>query len=50
MPLKRKVFKVGTSKVVALPADWLRYCEEKLKHPVLEVLIEVNDAIKIIPA
>ena len=50
MPLKRRVFKVGTSRVVALPSDWLKYVEEKLGKSIEEVLIEVNDNIKITPA
>lgn len=50
MPLKRRIFKVGTSRVVALPADWLRYCEEKLGKKVEAVLIEVDDGLKISPA
>jgi len=49
MPLKRRIMKVGTSRVVALPSDWLDWLEEKLGKKVEEVLLEVNDCIKIMP-
>jgi len=49
VPLVRKVIKVGSSRAVTLPKDWLEYCERKLGRPVEEVLIEVDEVLKIAP-
>jgi hypothetical protein len=49
MPLVRKVIKVGSSKAVTLPRDWIEYYEKKLGRPIEEVLIEVDEVLKIAP-
>jgi len=45
MPLKRKLIKVGNSRAVVIPPDWLRYYEDKTGQPVEEILMELNNAI-----
>ena len=45
MPLKRKLIKVGDSRAVTIPADWLKYHEDKTGQQVVEVLLEVNNII-----
>lgn len=46
MPLKRKLITVGDSRAVVLPADWLKYHEDKMQGQKIEfVLLEVNNAI-----
>ncbi len=45
MPLKRKLIKVGDSRAVILPADWLRYYEGKTGREIENVLLEVNNVI-----
>jgi hypothetical protein len=49
MPLVRKVIKVGSSKAVTLPKDWIEYHEKKLRRPIEEVLVEVDEVLKIAP-
>ena len=45
IPLKRKLIKVGNSRAVVIPPDWLRYYEDKTGQPVEEILMELNNAI-----
>ena len=45
MPLRRKLIKVGNSRAVVIPPDWLRYYEDKTGQPVEEILMELNNAI-----
>ena len=47
MPLKRKLIKVGNSKAVVVPADWLRYYEGRTGQPIEDVLLEVNNVITV---
>ena len=47
MPLKRRLIDVGNSRAVCLPADWLKYFEDKQGHKVKNVLLEVGTAITI---
>jgi len=47
MPLLRKVYTAGTSKVVALPADWIKFQEKKLGCKLTEVEIEVDGELRI---
>jgi antitoxin component of MazEF toxin-antitoxin module len=47
MPLKRKLIKVGNSRAVIIPPDWLRYFEDKTGQPVTNVLMELNGIIRI---
>jgi antitoxin component of MazEF toxin-antitoxin module len=49
MPLVRKIIKVGTSRGITLPEDWLEWVERKLGAPPSEVLIEVDEELKIRP-
>ncbi len=45
MPLKRKLIKVGNSRAVVIPPDWLRYYEDKTGQPIEEILMELNNVI-----
>lgn len=46
MPLKRNVIKVGNSRAVVIPADWLTYYEGKRGGvPIDTLLMEVNNII-----
>lgn len=45
MPLKRKIIRVGNSRAVIIPPDWLKYYEEKAGHPIQDMLMEVNNVI-----
>lgn len=47
MPLIRKLIKVGNSKAVTLPPDWLEYYRRKYGRDVQEVEMELNGDIKI---
>ncbi len=48
MPLVRKIIKVGNSRAVIIPPDWLRYHEAKTGEPIKEMLMEVNSTITLI--
>jgi len=51
MMVIRKVFVAGTSKVVALPSDWIRFQERKIGHRLTEVEIEMEgEELRINPA
>lgn len=45
MPLKRRLIKVGNSRAVILPADWLKYYEDKAGQPIEVILMELNEVI-----
>lgn len=45
MPLKRKLIKVGNSRAVVIPPDWLKYYEDKTGQPIEEILMELNNVI-----
>jgi hypothetical protein len=47
MPMVRKLIKVGDSRAVTIPPDWLKFYEDKTGIPVEEVLMELNGVIKI---
>ncbi len=47
MPLKRKLIKVGDSRAVVIPADWLKYYEDKSGQAVEDVFLEINNVITI---
>ena len=47
MPLIRKLIKVGNSRAVIIPPDWIRYYEEKHGLPISEILMELNNVITI---
>ena len=49
MPLLRKLIKVGNSRAVIIPPDWLRYHEDKTGQPVKIMLMEVNNIITLSP-
>ena len=49
MPLIRKIIKVGGSKAVTLPTEWLRWVKRKTGQEPTEVAIEVDDNLTIIP-
>jgi antitoxin component of MazEF toxin-antitoxin module len=49
MPITRKVIQVGEARAVSLPKSWIENLEEQLGHPLTEVLMDVNDEIKIRP-
>lgn len=44
----RKIIKVGNSRAVIIPQDWLKFYEERRGGvPLEEVLMEINGVIKI---
>lgn len=45
MPLVRRLLKVGTSRAIAIPPDWLREHEAKTGRPIEELLMELNGEI-----
>jgi len=45
MPLMRKLIKVGNSRAVVIPPDWLRYYEEQAGQPIQNILMEINNVI-----
>ena len=47
MPLKRRLIKVGNSRAVVIPPDWLRYYEEQSGRPIQNILMELNNVITI---
>jgi antitoxin component of MazEF toxin-antitoxin module len=47
MPLKRRLIKVGNSRSVVIPPDWLKYYEEKAGQPIKNILMELNNIITI---
>lgn len=47
MPLKRKLIRVGNSRAVVIPPDWLKYYEDKTGQPIENLLMELNDVITI---
>lgn len=47
MPMIRKLIKVGDSKAVTIPPDWLEYYKRKFGRDVEEVEMELNGEIKI---
>ncbi len=49
MHLKRKLIKVGNSRAVVIPTDWLKYHEDKI-GPIEDVLIEAGETLVISPA
>jgi hypothetical protein len=49
MPLVRKIIRVGTSRGITLPEDWLRWVERQHGVTPSEVLIEVNEELRIRP-
>jgi len=47
MPLVKKLIKVGNSRAVVIPPDWLKFYEQKTGIPIEEVLMELNGEITI---
>lgn len=45
MPLVKPLTKVGNSKMIVIPASWLKYHEEETGRPIDELLMELNDGI-----
>jgi antitoxin component of MazEF toxin-antitoxin module len=49
MPLVRKIVKIGSSRGITLPEDWLRWLEIKFGEKPEAVLIEVDEELRIKP-
>ncbi len=49
MPLIRKLIKVGNSKAVVIPPDWLKHHESQSGSPIEEMLMEVDGIITLSP-
>jgi len=47
MPIERKVIKIGNSRAVTIPDDWLRFYEKKYGKPITSVIMELNGVITI---
>ncbi|MDD8013688.1 MAG: hypothetical protein PHX05_09445 [Acidobacteriota bacterium] len=46
MPLKRKLIKVGNSRAIVIPTDWLKAVEDCV-GPIEYVLMDIGDKISI---
>lgn len=49
MPIIRKVTTVGAARGITLPKSWIDYIERKTGEKLTEVLLEINDVLKVIP-
>jgi antitoxin component of MazEF toxin-antitoxin module len=49
MPILRKIIQVGNAKAVTLPSQWLDWLERETGSEPKEVLMEVDEVLKIIP-
>ena len=49
MPILKKIIQVGNAKAVTLPSQWLDWLERETGSEPKEVLMEVNEVLKIIP-
>lgn len=49
MPLIRKLIKVGNSRAVILPSDWLKNHESETGQEIQAILMEVNNVITLVP-
>jgi len=49
VPIKRKIFSIGDSKAVTLPKSWVEIIEKQIGKPLLEVAMEVDSTITIMP-
>jgi hypothetical protein len=49
MPLIRALTDSGTSKVVTIPASWLKYNEKKKHKKIIAIAMEVNGSIVLKP-
>jgi len=49
MALRRRIFRIGSSKVVTIPGDWLDWLKAKYGKEPEEVDIEVNNELTIRP-
>jgi len=45
MPLKRRLINVGDSRAVVIPADWLKYHEDKTGKKIENILLEIDNVI-----
>ena len=45
MPLKRRLVRVGNSRMISIPSDWLELSEKRIGQPVEELLMEVDNII-----
>ena len=45
MPLLRKIIKVGNSRAIVIPDDWLQYQEQILGNKITQVGMECNEVI-----
>ena len=49
MPILKKIIQVGNAKAVTLPSQWLDWLERETGSEPKEVLMEVDEVLKIIP-
>lgn len=49
MGLLRKIIPIGNSQGITIPKQWLNWIERKTGQKIVEVTVEVNGALKIIP-
>jgi len=49
MPITRKVVKIGDSRGITLPYSWLEFLERQIGKEIVEVAIEVNSVLRILP-
>lgn len=49
MPILRKIIRVGNSKAVVIPSEWLEFYKKQFGKDLEEVGMEVNNVITISP-
>lgn len=49
MPIIRKVFHVGNAQAISLPKQWLDWLKREYGVEIREVLIEIDQELRIIP-
>lgn len=50
MPLVKPLTKLGVSRAVILTKSWLDYHSEQMGHEIIQVFMEVDGCLKILPA
>ncbi|RLI00132.1 hypothetical protein DRO19_00320 [Candidatus Bathyarchaeota archaeon] len=49
MPIIKKLVDLKTCRAIILPAEWLKYYEQKFGGKIESVAVEINDVLKIRP-
>jgi len=49
MPLIKKIIRVGTSKAITLPPEWLEWVKRETGEELREVALEIDSNLVVIP-